>query len=92
VPALNEGRERVPQRRSRDAELLREVSFGGKAGVRGQEAQADRGSKTLDGFLERRRRSDRPEDRLQRGVALHRATVAEQGPLGNGLSGYAASK
>ena len=48
-----------------------EVALGGQLAAGGEQAEADGGSKPLDGLLERGRRANRLEHRLEGGVAIH---------------------
>jgi hypothetical protein len=71
VPALHERREGVAQRRARDAQLVREVTFRGQAAAGRKQPEPDCRTQPLDRFLERRRRLDRLEDRVKRRASLH---------------------
>ena len=73
VAALDQGRDRLAQRRAGDPKLAGEVALGGQLGPRRKQSEADRGAEPLDGLLEGGRRANRLEDGLERGVALHHA-------------------
>ena len=66
VAGLHERRERLAQRRARDAELLGELALGRQPGAGLEQAEPDRRAEALDGLLERRRRL-RPARRPPRG-------------------------
>ena len=78
VAALGQRRDRLAQRRARDAELVGELALGRQAVARPEQAEPDRRAQALDGLLERRRRLDRPEDRRDS------QALGERGGLGGG--------
>ena len=55
---------------------LGELALRRQPAARGQQAEPDRRPEPLDRLLEGRRRAHRLEHRLERGIALHRPTVA----------------
>ena len=71
VAALDERRQGLAQRRAGDPELVGELRSAGSRLPGGQDPRADRGPEPLDRLLERRRRADGREYRLDHRVPLH---------------------
>ena len=64
VPALHERRQRLAQRRARDAELPAQLALGGQPRARLEQPELDRGAEPLERLLVGRLRLDRREDRV----------------------------
>jgi hypothetical protein len=66
VPALDERRQRLAQRRAGDAELLAQLTLRRQARARRKQAELDCGSQPLERLLERRLAADGSKDRVER--------------------------
>ena len=71
MTALHECRQRLTERRPRDPELVGQGALRRQLTARGQESSADRRAQSLDGLLERRRRANRGEHRLDGRIPVH---------------------
>jgi hypothetical protein len=76
VAALHQRRQRLPQGRAGDLQPARQLPLRRQLAPRRQQPEPDRAPQPLDRLLERACRPHRHEYSLERGIRLHRATVA----------------
>src|SRR5215211_3204266 len=80
MPALNERRQRLTERRAGNPKLIGEAAFGRESCARPQQADPDRGAQSFDRFLECGRGPNGLEDSRECGVSLHGAKGTAIGP------------